>query len=1183
MNKFSRLLQVCRIMPAFIMLFVLSYDAQAKAYFYEETVCQEGKTINASVDGTLTVLSKGSSSSNPNDCCKGSKPKSITLKFTGKGCSATNTSQKPGKYSCADFFGGPGNLSSVYIVAAEKSNGSKKFFEGTVALNGSFTISASSKFGANTWFLIYTKKGGILRQRVQIHTSCSAPIILGDQFGSLVLENVVFKNGSSCLPPPPPPPPTDICPIPEIEISNGQICKGEPVVYKAKDLGIPCAEYTWDFGQGATPQKATGIGPHTVSYSADGQATVSLNVNNNCPGGTGNSLCPDTTPGGGGKVDCFKIDPPKNGSKNGVNYTVIKQSGEYKFLTVTGSNIVSVNVKGGPGSITYTNPPFVNLTAPINPNNGKTYGISHFTICVQGSGSGSGGDDCCKDKKKPNGLTLRYTGTGCSASNTSQSPGKYSCSDNGGGPNNAPSVYIVAAENSNGSGTKYFSGNVTLGSNFTIKAPSGTLKANTYFLIYNQLGGSLLQRVQIHTSCSVPIVPGDQFGSLKLLNSLYQDGSICGDDGPQSCFDCDKTTTLDIDIDKCDDLAELGDFVWLDENGNGIQDDNEKGIPGVTVILKNCADQVLNATFTDADGKYLFKDLQAGFYKVTFINPKPGELVPSPLNAGTDDEKDSDADINGNTACIELDEGESNLTIDAGFTPAAPPCNINPQATNITCLDNGTPTPIDDLFTFVLTVTGTNTGPAWTAQLLGGTIGGAYNTPVVLGPYPISGGPIQINFTDVLSPNCQSNLIVVPPAPCSQSPLGKIGDFVWYDVNGNGLQDNNEVGIPGVSVILENCGGVFLQDTQTGPDGKYCFENLQPGSYRVRFVNPGSFLGNSLAFTTQNVGNNDEIDSDADANGTTACIVLGSGETNLTIDAGLKPVPCDNVTYPGKIGSQEFKCGPYVPTELVGTIPPSGGTGQLEYQWLQSTTGCPNNLSQAIPGANGPNYQPGQISQTTWYVRLVRRAGCTQWLESNCVKKEVQNCEPTCNATITTSPGTITVQNPGNPPVAIQVFDANTFAPIFSCSDNCSNPQVIGGLAAGAYFVKVNVSWTPFCEISETVVVPVGFSGGGSSNLLISQGNGVNINSAEGLLGLEVYPNPAKDFALVRWDSKAEWQQATLTVLNQLGQQVQLVNLGEVATGNYQLDLSNLNDGQYFIHFRADGQMPAVKKLIVKR
>jgi protocatechuate 3,4-dioxygenase beta subunit len=52
----------------------------------------------------------------------------------------------------------------------------------------------------------------------------------------------------------------------------------------------------------------------------------------------------------------------------------------------------------------------------------------------------------------------------------------------------------------------------------------------------------------------------------------------------------------------------LGDFVWLDENGNGLQDTGEPGIPGLNVVLVQEGQQVA-AAVTDAYGYYLFDNV----------------------------------------------------------------------------------------------------------------------------------------------------------------------------------------------------------------------------------------------------------------------------------------------------------------------------------------------------------------------------------------------------------------------------------------------------------------------------------------------------------------------------------------------------------------------------------------------
>ena len=123
-------------------------------------------------------------------------------------------------------------------------------------------------------------------------------------------------------------------------------------------------------------------------------------------------------------------------------------------------------------------------------------------------------------------------------------------------------------------------------------------------------------------------------------------------------------------------LAALGNYVWLDSDEDGIQGDpaEEPGIPGVTVELYDCDDDLQSTTSTDADGLYLFDDLEPGGYYVRFV--LPAGYVFTTRDAGLDDEADSDADTaTGETVCTDLQSGESDLSWDAGmFVPAQEGC-----------------------------------------------------------------------------------------------------------------------------------------------------------------------------------------------------------------------------------------------------------------------------------------------------------------------------------------------------------------------------------------------------------------------------------------------------------------------------------------------------------------------------
>jgi hypothetical protein len=124
-----------------------------------------------------------------------------------------------------------------------------------------------------------------------------------------------------------------------------------------------------------------------------------------------------------------------------------------------------------------------------------------------------------------------------------------------------------------------------------------------------------------------------------------------------------------------------------------------------------------------------------------------------------------------------------------------------------------------------------------------------------------------------------------------------VGDFVWVDLDGDGLQDSGEPGLEGVEVTLFNAdnGQEVMEDAFGNPVvpqltdnmGAYRFDDLLPGNYFLVF-DAGGVTPDVYEFTQPNVDGNDNIDSDVDpVTGQTAFTgLLVPGEENLTLDAG---------------------------------------------------------------------------------------------------------------------------------------------------------------------------------------------------------------------------------------------------------------------------------------------------------
>ncbi|HFO0336583.1 TPA: SdrD B-like domain-containing protein, partial [Staphylococcus aureus] len=329
----------------------------------------------------------------------------------------------------------------------------------------------------------------------------------------------------------------------------------------------------------------------------------------------------------------------------------------------------------------------------------------------------------------------------------------------------------------------------------------------------------------------------------------------------------------------------LGDYVWEDTNKNGIQDQDEKGISGVTVTLKDENGNVLKTVTTDADGKYKFTDLDNGNYKVEFTTPEG--YTPTTVTSGSDIEKDS----NGLTTTGVIN-GADNMTLDSGFykTPKYNLGNYVWEDTNKDGKQDSTEKGISGVTVTLKNENGevlqtTKTDKDGKYQFTGlenGTYKVEFETPSGYTPTQVGSGTdegIDSNGTSTTGVIKDKDNDTIDSG--FYKPTYNLGDYVWEDTNKNGVQDKDEKGISGVTVTLKDENDKVLKTVTTYENGKYQFTDLNNGTYKVEFETPSGYTPTSVTS-----GN----DTEKDSNGLTTTGVIKDAD-NMTLDSGFYKTP----------------------------------------------------------------------------------------------------------------------------------------------------------------------------------------------------------------------------------------------------------------------------------------------------
>jgi hypothetical protein len=266
--------------------------------------------------------------------------------------------------------------------------------------------------------------------------------------------------------------------------------------------------------------------------------------------------------------------------------------------------------------------------------------------------------------------------------------------------------------------------------------------------------------------------------------------------------------------------AVVGDYTWVDANGNGVQDNGESPLGDVTVILTGIDLEtglpVDRNTVTNAAGRYLFTDLNQGLYKVTFLLPDGYNFtIPNLGNDATD--SDANPAMGGMTTQVPVFSSSANVTFDAGFVPDAEPCAVTVTSQVFACNDQGTATPADDTFFATFTVTGTGTSNCFNYTVNGVTTVGNYQVPVFLSDLPIGNGNVEVVIEDCTTAGCGTTVVLLAPAPCAVVCALSVGTATTDCVDGEFFT----ISIPVAAINGSTSGWQATDDLGTAYAGTY--------------------------------------------------------------------------------------------------------------------------------------------------------------------------------------------------------------------------------------------------------------------------------------------------------------------------------------------------------------------------
>ncbi len=337
-----------------------------------------------------------------------------------------------------------------------------------------------------------------------------------------------------------------------------------------------------------------------------------------------------------------------------------------------------------------------------------------------------------------------------------------------------------------------------------------------------------------------------------------------------------------------------------DTTGNGSGD---TALSGVTLTLKDSNGDTVATTTTNSSGNYTFSNVTPGDYTVVETDPTGYSSVSDEDSVtdggGNDGETGSDG-VNDNTISVNLLANETDSGNDFVDELNTATGTISGTITDDTDGDGNGNTAISGVTIKLFNQDGTVEIDSTITDASGNY---TFNNVIIGASYQVQ----EVNnagYGDVKDIDSSNDNTIDVDLTATSTSAGNdfvdaqdasISGVIWSDANSDGLDNNSESGVDGLTVILTGGGpdGVIgtgsddtTETTTTAGGGLYSFTGLNPGEeYQVTF--PTSAAGYS-GLTTQDSGSDDTIDSDANTStGITDIITLSVNEDQTDVDGGL--------------------------------------------------------------------------------------------------------------------------------------------------------------------------------------------------------------------------------------------------------------------------------------------------------